>query len=257
MPNRIIREAILTSESVALLGWPEEVFYRRLLSIVDDYGRFEAGVQLLRSKCYPLQVDAVRAADITRWLAACQKAGVILCYVVQGKQYLEVIKFGQQQRTASKYPAPPSIDSNCQQEITDAHLVVSVSGVVSEGVGGKRETRPTRKVPEEFEVTDDMRVWAAKDCPGVDLDRATAKFRDHAFKTARSDWVATWRNWLRTDFDSLPVNKFAKPPPNLTVAVNPEFERTRKMLATDAALPRHGPSLEVLERMAKLRMKTA
>ena len=79
MPNRIVREAILSSERVAALAWPEEVFYRRLMSIVDDYGRTEANAQLLRSRCYPLQTDQVRAADIARWMAACQKAGVILC----------------------------------------------------------------------------------------------------------------------------------------------------------------------------------
>lgn len=134
MPNRIIREAILSSEKVALLGWPEEVFYRRLHSIVDDYGRYEANPQLLRSRCYPLQTDAVRVTDISRWMAACQTAGLILNYAVQGKQYLEVINFGQQQRSASKYPSPTAVDSACNHLLADAHLVVSVSEVVSEVV---------------------------------------------------------------------------------------------------------------------------
>lgn len=134
MPNRIIREAILSSEKIALLGFPEEVFYRRLMSIVDDYGRTEANPQLLRARCYPLQIDVVRAADITRWMAACQKAGVILCYAVNDKQYLELSKFGQQQRSPSKFPPPPASDSKCLQEPADAHLVVSVSEVVSEVV---------------------------------------------------------------------------------------------------------------------------
>jgi len=134
MPNRIVREAILSSERVAMLGWPDEVFYRRLMSIVDDYGRTEANVQLLRSKCYPLQTDSVRAADITRWMAACQKAGLILCYDSNGKQYLEVHNFGQQQRSVSKYPAPISDASKCFQLPADAHLGVFVSEVVSEVV---------------------------------------------------------------------------------------------------------------------------
>ena len=134
MPNRIIREAILSSEKMALLGWPEEVFYRRLMSIVDDYGRAEANPQLLRARCYPLQTDAVRVTDITRWMAACQTAGVILCYAVQGKQYLEVLNFGQQQRSASKYPPCEAADSACNHLLSDAHLVVSVSEVVKTAV---------------------------------------------------------------------------------------------------------------------------
>lgn len=146
MPNRIIREAILSSEKMALLGWPEEVFYRRLMSIVDDYGRHEANPQLLRARCYPLQTDAVRAADISRWMAACQKAGLILCYEVSGKCYLEVVNFQQQRRTDSKWPPPPSKDgpcerllsnaSKCEETIGNAHLgVCGVEGVVvDEGV---------------------------------------------------------------------------------------------------------------------------
>ena len=131
MPNRIIREAILSSEKMALLNWPEEVFYRRLQSIVDDFGRYEANPQLLRARCYPLQTDAVRVTDISRWMAACQTAGLILNYAVQGKQYLEVLNFGQQQRSTSKYPGPESADSTCDHLLADAHLGVSVSGVVS------------------------------------------------------------------------------------------------------------------------------
>ncbi len=130
MPNRILRDAILTSERVATLDWAAEVFYRRLHSIVDDYGRHEAGQQLLRAKCYPLQTDSVRVADIARWMAACQKSGLILVYGANGKQYLEVCSFGQQIRSASKCPAP---DSNCSQVLANEHLGEGVC--VSEGVG--------------------------------------------------------------------------------------------------------------------------
>lgn len=132
MPNRIIRENILSSEPVASLKWDEEVFYRRLMSIVDDYGRHEASPQLLRAKCYPLQTDHVRVADITRWMAACQKSGLILGYAKDGKAFLEICKFGQQVRSSSKCPAPLATDISCDQLLAVAHLDVSVS--VSEGV---------------------------------------------------------------------------------------------------------------------------
>jgi hypothetical protein len=139
VPNRIVRENILTSVAVCSLGWPEEVFYRRLLSIVDDYGRYEAFPQLIRSRCYPLQTDQVRVADISRWMAACQKAGLIAIYEAFGKQYLEVSKFGQQQRTQSKYPPPPSIDSKGERTQATARLVVfeGVDGGVSKPLAGK------------------------------------------------------------------------------------------------------------------------
>ena len=161
MPNRIVREAILSSERIAALGWPEEVFYRRLMSIVDDYGRTEANAQLLRSRCYPLQTDAVRVTDISRWMAACQKAGLILCYEVGGKQFLEVLNFGQQQRSASKYPAPQAADINCYQPPADAHLGVFVVEGVSEDVVEGRAPRKRDAAP-EVRRPDDVseQTWA-------------------------------------------------------------------------------------------------
>ena len=109
MPSRIIREGILTSDRVDSLGVNEELFYRRLMSVVDDFGRFDARPQLLRVSCYPLRVDRVREADISRWLAKCQTAGLIALYAVNGKPYLEMQDFRQQVRAKeSKYPGPDS-----------------------------------------------------------------------------------------------------------------------------------------------------
>lgn len=158
MPNRIIREAILSSEKIASLGWPEEVFYRRLMSIVDDYGRTEANPQLLRARCYPLQTDQVRVTDIARWMAACQKSSLILCYAEGSKQYLEVSNFQQQQRSPSKYPAPRTSDSGCEQMIADAHLGVSVFEDVSVVEGGKARKRAS---PPEIARPDEVseQVW--------------------------------------------------------------------------------------------------
>jgi len=67
--------------------------------------------------------------------------------------------------------------------------------------------RAAKKCPADFEITEDLKTWAAETCPGVSVDRSTAKFRDHTFKTARSDWPGTWRNWIRSDFEGLPANK--------------------------------------------------
>ena len=157
MPNRIIREAILSSEKIASLGWPEEVFYRRLMSIVDDYGRTEANPQLLRARCYPLQTDQVRVTDIARWMAACQKSSLILCYADGSKQYLEVSNFQQQQRSPSKYPAPPASANGCAQMIADAHLGVSVVEDVSVVEVGKTRKRATPEQTRPDDVSE--QVW--------------------------------------------------------------------------------------------------
>lgn len=134
MPNRILRDGILTSAKLAKLNWAEEVFYRRLMSLVDDFGRYHASPDLLRAHAYPRQLNKVSDTDVVKWIGACQEAGLVSVYPAQdGERYLEIVNFGQQIRaTKSKFPAPPAIDSKCLQVPSNEHLDVSVDEDVDE-----------------------------------------------------------------------------------------------------------------------------
>jgi hypothetical protein len=61
----------------------------------------------------------------------------------------------------------------------------------------RQRQRATRNCPDWFVVTPEMRTWASSETPNVDVDRETATFKDYTFATPRSDWVKTWRNWMR------------------------------------------------------------
>lgn len=61
----------------------------------------------------------------------------------------------------------------------------------------------TRRCPEAFTVPGNVWMGMAGECPGLDLERETAKFRDWEFKTPKSDWLAAWRTWMRKAFDDL------------------------------------------------------
>lgn len=71
------------------------------------------------------------------------------------------------------------------------------------------DVKPPRKrgtrIPEPFIVTREMREWAARRVPGVNVDSATEKFVNHWRATTRNatklDWRATWDNWLISDFE--------------------------------------------------------
>ena len=87
-----------------------ERFFLRLCLRADDYGRYHANPVLLRSNLFPLRED-VRSTDIPRWLAACEKAGLLRCYSADGKAFLEIPKFEQRMRAAvSKFPPPSAND---------------------------------------------------------------------------------------------------------------------------------------------------
>ncbi len=49
MPTRILREGILTSETVNRLSLGAELFYRKFMPVVDDYGRYHAHIHLLHA----------------------------------------------------------------------------------------------------------------------------------------------------------------------------------------------------------------
>ncbi len=97
----------MTSERVAALSWPAEVFYRRLHSVVDDYGRYFAKPMALRAACYPMQLDRVKDSEIEKWLAESQDARLIKIYSVDDQTFLELLDFRQQIRAKkSRFPDP-------------------------------------------------------------------------------------------------------------------------------------------------------
>ena len=114
MPTRVVREGILDSERVGALSPLAELFYRKLMSVVDDYGRFELVLSVLRARLYSQRLDDVSEDDIRKWINECcaGERPLLVCYVVNGKKYFEIQEFNQQHKSQkSKYPDPPSPDS--------------------------------------------------------------------------------------------------------------------------------------------------
>lgn len=66
----------------------------------------------------------------------------------------------------------------------------------------KARKRGEKKCPDEFQVSEDLKTWAAEKVPGLDIEAETDKFRDWEFKVAKTDWAATWRTWMRRAYGS-------------------------------------------------------
>jgi len=95
------------SEKVNGLSVHSERFFTRLIMVVDDFGCYYANTSLLKAKCFPLLLDQVREADITRWMDECHQAGLIVLYESTGKKYLQIVDFNQRMDKArAKYPLP-------------------------------------------------------------------------------------------------------------------------------------------------------
>jgi hypothetical protein len=59
--------------------------------------------------------------------------------------------------------------------------------------GKPRKSERSRRVPADFEPDRERPVRLL---PDIDLDREIEKFKRWEFKTPRSDWPATWANWI-------------------------------------------------------------
>jgi len=70
----------------------------------------------------------------------------------------------------------------------------------------KRGTTKGTRIPEPFVVTGQMRTDITAECGGIDVDGQTRRFVDYwraqpGQKGVKTDWIATWRNWMRRAHD--------------------------------------------------------
>lgn len=117
MPNRIIKESICTSDSIASLSDFHEAFFYRLIVNCDDFGRMDARPAILKARLYPLR-ERLTLKDIQSALRALADVGCVEVYEVDGKPYLRLPSWEVHQQIRakkSKYPAPESI---CNQMIS-------------------------------------------------------------------------------------------------------------------------------------------
>ena len=138
MPNRMLKESICTSCDIDDLSVNAERLFYRLLVQVDDFGRFEARLPIIRARCFPLKLDKVKDKDVSAWLQELIDNEIIKLYMVDDKPYMYFTNWERhQQKRAkhSKYPAPDgnaiSHDIKCDQMISD--------------VPEKRETRNEKR----------------------------------------------------------------------------------------------------------------
>jgi hypothetical protein len=119
MPNRMLRDWT-KSFKIETLSYQAEVCFTRLIMKVDDYGCYYADERILKSDLFPLRSHSVREADVSRWIAECEKAGLIVLYSQGQKRYLQIVDFKQRlDRAKAKYPLPPNAVNDFPASVND------------------------------------------------------------------------------------------------------------------------------------------
>lgn len=244
MPNRMLRDWT-QSEKIALLSVHAERYFTRLIMKADDYGCFFANTSLLKANLFPLVLDSVREADITRWTAECQKAGLIVLYGHETKQYLQILDFKQRlDKARSKFPLPP--DNLVVNDSVDVVHEVPAETELEKKLNTKTNTNApegAEHTPEEIQFFKNFQTYITNSTPNVGKmkepftidqyvklkkDFATQQITEmllkmHNYKPLVAKNVSanlTFRNWFKKDFNNSagdPVPGANKP--NLSQAV--------------------------------------
>ena len=114
-PNRVIKESVCTSDSLASVSPEAERLFWRLVVRCDDFGRYEARPTVVLGTCLTAFVTRFTPQMVEEWLDEIEEAGLIARYEVKGKDFLSVLNWRSHQNPRSlksKYPAPPWIDGS-------------------------------------------------------------------------------------------------------------------------------------------------
>lgn len=150
MPDRIIRDELLTSERYWSVGIEAQQLFTHLLLRADALGRFSGKNFTIRMSCYPgLQRTPL---IIEKMLAELHDADLIRLYEAAGERFVFIPRYRQRLRyTNSKYPAPPN-------EIND--IIEEKSGASQTTV---RPAPPEEKRREEVPFRTPRKTRAAPD----------------------------------------------------------------------------------------------
>ena len=207
MPNRLLKEGIVDSSLIDSLTSEEEVFFYRLLVVSDDFGRMDARPAILKSRCFPLK--EFKLDKIDGWLRSFVRQRLVTMYMVDEKPYLQILKWEQRVRSKGKYPSPDGSQPIDEVQTFDSKLLtddglgkgLGMGKGEGKGNGGSRATR----LSTDFELPEDWIQFCKSERPDLDAQKTFAEFKDHwiaqaGSKGVKTDWTATWRNWVRRTF---------------------------------------------------------
>jgi hypothetical protein len=103
MPQRFLRPGLTTSARFNAADWQAQSLYVRLITLVDDYGRFESHPMLLKSLAFPFNPEIT----CEQMLALCEQLqtnDLAVFYEVDGKSYLQLARWQEKARSHSKFP---------------------------------------------------------------------------------------------------------------------------------------------------------
>ena len=212
MPNRIIKESICTSDSIARLSWFEEVLFYRLIVNCDDFGRFDGRPAIIKNRLFPLK-ESLTTKAVSEAVNTLVTAGMVALYEFEGKPYLYLPSWNDHQNVRakrSKFPEPcgnvnasasickqmNTSASICKQMNTNAPVIQSESESISE-----KETRSNERVKKSAArftppTSEEVAEYCRERGNGVDAEHFCSFYASKGWKAGKNpmqDWKAAVR----------------------------------------------------------------
>lgn len=146
MPTRYLKPGVRDSEAIDALSPMAECLFYRLLVTVDDFGRYDGRPAMIKAHCFPIK--AMTVEECSALLNELASAGLLVCYTVAGKPYIQMQKWDNAPRAKeSKFPPP---QDGCAHVYEDARTPSAVLPETETETGtetGNREPEAHDRAP--------------------------------------------------------------------------------------------------------------
>lgn len=149
MPQRFLRPAIRNSQRWNSVEWLEQSLYIRILTLVDDFGRYDGRASVIHGESFSIWNELhpnkpVTIKDICSALQQLVASQLVEIYEVDGKKVLQVTQWQERIRTGvrEKWPAKPIL----QQVAASCSILLPSSPSLSPSPSPSPITNTPKKV---------------------------------------------------------------------------------------------------------------
>ena len=159
MPQRFLRPGITNSERWNGVSFAAQSLYIRLITLVDDYGRYDGRSSVIWAQCFAVwneqnQQDSITPQQVEQMLQELAGKELVEIYTVQNKKVVQISQWQERIRdgVAEKWPSKPKslenpqVAEKLQQLPATACKNLPSSSSSSSSSGGHAASAPCKKL---------------------------------------------------------------------------------------------------------------
>ena len=216
MPQRFLRPGITDSDKWNSVSEPAQNLFIRLLTRVDDFGRFDGRPAVIVGSVYSVwnalnPMSARCPHDVSVMLSELYRSGLIILYENGGKRFLQLEQWTERQRVASKWPDPKDkMSAPCPHDaVTVTAPCPPPSPSPSPSPSPKQiglpqktpESEPKQPLNGKFvkPTVEEMMLHGAKiGLPNLEVERCHAYYESNGWRVGKNpmkSWQGAMVNW--------------------------------------------------------------